>query len=45
MTQDRQDDLVFITRDELERTTREVERAWSELLAEAALWPTIRIDE
>lgn len=45
MTQDLHDDLVFITRDELERTRREVERAWSELLAEASAWPTIRLEE
>jgi hypothetical protein len=44
MTQD-VDDLVFITREDLERTRREVERAWSELLAEASGWPTIRLEE
>lgn len=46
MTQDLHDDLVFITREELERCRREtVECAWAELLAEAAGWPTIRLDD
>jgi hypothetical protein len=45
MTQDLHDDLVFITRDEIERTRRDAERAWSELLAEASQWPTIRLDD
>lgn len=47
MTQDLHDDLVFCAREdlELERTHRDAERAWSELLAEAAGWPTIRLDE
>ena len=45
MTQDLHDDPVFTTRDELERSRREVECAWSELLAEAAAWPTIRLDD
>jgi hypothetical protein len=44
MTQDLHDDLVFITREELERSRHEVECAWSELLAEASAWPTIRLD-
>ena len=45
MTQDLHDDLVFITREDLERARRDAERAWSELLAEAAAWPTIRLDD
>lgn len=45
MTQDLHDDLVFITREELERSRREAERAWSEILAEATAWPTIRLDD
>ena len=44
MTQD-VEDLVFVTREDLERTRREAERAWSELLAEASGWPTIRLEE
>ncbi|MBX3472073.1 MAG: hypothetical protein KF878_34915 [Planctomycetes bacterium] len=45
MTTDLNDDLVFISREDLEHERRERERAWSELLAEAAGWPTIRLDD
>ena len=45
MTQDLQDDLVFLTRDEVERTRKDAERAWSDLLAEASAWPTIHLDD
>ncbi|MCO5167007.1 MAG: hypothetical protein M9894_11640 [Planctomycetes bacterium] len=45
MTKDLNEDLVFITREDLEQQRQERERAWSELLAEAAGWPTFRLDD
>lgn len=38
------DDVVFVTNDELEASRREIECGWTELLAEATGWPVIHLD-
>jgi hypothetical protein len=45
MTQDNQDDLVFVTREEIDACRVDLERGWNELLAEASGWPTISLDD
>jgi hypothetical protein len=39
------DDLVFVTAEELELTRRDLDCAWSELVAEASSWPTFTLDD